>query len=261
MAAFLTFEDSLQQAAGSFNSIPCQHITTLFLDAGNTLMSVDFEWMSRELHKMGFTCGSRILERAESAARPAISSQLENREQTQGADGRASYFEKILEALPDRPASDPDRLKLIAAELVTVLFPEGNSIHLWSRVLPGVRQALNRFLELGINLHVISNSDGTVEQSLVLQDLRSYFELVIDSHVVGYVKPDPEIFLLGLKQAGAKPEEAAYVGDIFSIDVVGAQAAGMHAVLLDPHSDWTHVDCDRAPDLSALSQRFTDGSS
>lgn len=238
------------------DSIPYRQITTLFLDAGNTLISVDFEWISRELAKMGFMCDSRVLERAESAARPAISSQLANIKQSQDMEGRAFYFENILEALPDGSVPEPGRIKRIAASLATVLFPEGNSIRLWSRVMPGVRKALNRFQELGLNLHVISNSDGTVEESLVRQNLRPYFDLVIDSHVVGMVKPDPEIFRLGLKQSGTRPYEALYVGDIYSVDIAGANSAGMHAVLLDPNSDWPEVDCVRATDLLALARRF-----
>ena len=32
----------------------------------------------------------------------------------------------------------------------------------------------------------------------------------------------------------------------------GARAAGVHAVLLDPHDDWPEVDCERFPDLGTL---------
>ena len=46
-------------------------------------------------------------------------------------------------------------------------------------------------------------------------------------------------------------DEIAYVGDFYSIDVVGARRAGMHAVLIDPIDCWTDVD---APRIRALSE-------
>src|SRR5438034_531501 len=45
------------------------------------------------------------------------------------------------------------------------------------------------------------------------------------------------------------PGEAAYIGDLYSIDVRGARAAGMRAVLLDPGGHWGSRDCPLAPDL------------
>jgi hypothetical protein len=33
------------------------------------------------------------------------------------------------------------------------------------------------------------------------------------------------------------------------VDVLGAWSAGLHALLLDPFSDWYNVDCVRFPDL------------
>jgi hypothetical protein len=36
--------------------------------------------------------------------------------------------------------------------------------------------------------------------------------------------------------------------------VLGARAAGLHAVLLDPYGDWDGVDCFRAADLPSLAR-------
>ena len=52
-----------------------------------------------------------------------------------------------------------------------------------------------------------------------------------------------------LAQAGVPASEAAYIGDFYSIDVRGAGAAGLRAVLLDPGGFWGPRDCAMAPDL------------
>ena len=49
----------------------------------------------------------------------------------------------------------------------------------------------------------------------------------------GIEKPDPAIFRLALERSGIDPGEAVYVGDHPRIDVEGARAVGMDAVLID----------------------------
>jgi FMN phosphatase YigB (HAD superfamily) len=63
---------------------------------------------------------------------------------------------------------------------------------------------------------------------------------------VGVEKPDPRIFRLGLAQASLSPAEVVYVGDLYSVDVLGARAVGMTAVLLDPGRCWGERDCSAA---------------
>jgi FMN phosphatase YigB (HAD superfamily) len=96
---------------------------------------------------------------------------------------------------------------------------------------------------------VISNSNGSIRSILSSLGLVEHLDFVLDSHEVGVEKPDPKIFQLALSRAGVAPTEAAYVGDLYSIDVRGARAAGMRAVLLDPGGHWGPRDCPTAPDL------------
>jgi putative hydrolase of the HAD superfamily len=44
---------------------------------------------------------------------------------------------------------------------------------------------------------------------------------------------------------GVAPHQAVYVGDIYEIDVQGARAAGMRAILIDPLWKWDDKDCER----------------
>ena len=49
--------------------------------------------------------------------------------------------------------------------------------------------------------------------------------------------------------SGVASAEAVYVGDLYSIDVLGARAVGMDAVLVDPGACWGERDCRTAPDV------------
>ena len=58
---------------------------------------------------------------------------------------------------------------------------------------------------------------------------------LVDSGVVGVAKPDPRIFDHVLGPLGLPAPRCAYVGDSVRNDVVGARAAGLWPVRLDPH--------------------------
>jgi FMN phosphatase YigB (HAD superfamily) len=79
--------------------------------------------------------------------------------------------------------------------------------------------------------------------------LAEYFSVIVDSHVVGFEKPDPRIFHWALQRTGVTPNEAVYVGDFYSLDVVGARRVGLDAILLDPLGVWPLLDCVKAKDL------------
>ena len=133
-----------------------------------------------------------------------------------------------------------------------IRFP-GRSLELWSAVLPGVPEALARLREAGFRLVVVSNADGTVEEGLTRAGLRPLLHAVVDSSVVGFEKPDPRIFSHALSLFDSDPARTLHVGDMYAADIVGARAAGVHALLLDPHGDWGDVDCPvtpRRPDAS-----------
>jgi putative hydrolase of the HAD superfamily len=106
----------------------------------------------------------------------------------------------------------------------------------------GAAEALRLLSEAGYRLAVVSNAWGMVAQWLEQHEICSVngsgltrVGAVIDSHVVGIEKPDPRIFGLALDALGVEPGRSLYIGDTVRFDVLGALAAGLHPVHVDPY--------------------------
>ncbi len=236
--------------------IPYESIKTLFLDVGNTLVSMDFEWIQYELKQHGLVFSIDKLQHAEAAARTVVSDELNRLKSTETEDTFRFYFITTLRNLLSTLRIKDTDLESLWSALLPVFKKRNQSQRLWSRVLAGIPEALDRLKSAGIPLVAVSNADGTVEKGLTALGLRDYFHAVIDSHAVGFEKPDPRLFYYALSVAGADPESTLHVGDMYAVDVVGARAAGIYAVLLDPYGAWKHVDCEKIPDLPCLVDRI-----
>ena len=83
--------------------------------------------------------------------------------------------------------------------------------------------------------------------------IAQYFEHVIDSTLEGVRKPDPEIFWRALSRMQASAADTMYAGDIPNVDVDGARAAGLDAVLIDTLSHYPdYTSAPRFASVSAL---------
>jgi putative hydrolase of the HAD superfamily len=234
--------------------LPLARIETLFLDAGNTLISIDFEIVAREFAAHGVRAQAKEIARAEAAARPALSAWLAGGASQQDEDTHFSFLRNVIDHLPAaRALAMPERARIAEAASARIYRP-GASDELWNVPLPGVAKALRELRAAGLRLVVVSNADGTVERGLGRAGLRELLDVVVDSHHVGFEKPDPRIFAHALEISGARPETTLHVGDLYAADVAGARAAGVHALLLDPHDDWPPLDCARLPDVPALAR-------
>jgi putative hydrolase of the HAD superfamily len=138
---------------------------------------------------------------------------------------------------------------------------------LWLRELPGAREGLRALAETGIRLGIISNADGLIGQRLNEAEMLQVgpgigvaVECVIDSGAVGVMKPDPRIFRLALDAMAISAADAWYVGDMPGIDVVGARAAGLHPVLMDPYQFHLDADYARVSSLTELATMLRAGS-
>lgn len=111
-----------------------------------------------------------------------------------------------------------------------------NGYGLWNHPLDGVQETLSELRDRGVRLAVVSNSDGSVTESLAVAGLAGEFEFIIDSHEIGVSKPDPAIFQAALDRLGLEASASWYVGDSVFHDLNGARAASIgRAVLVDPY--------------------------
>jgi HAD superfamily hydrolase (TIGR01662 family) len=102
----------------------------------------------------------------------------------------------------------------------------------WDQILPGTREALER-LRKQYAIAVISNADGKIDAVLRRCGIVDCFQSITDSGNIGYEKPHPAIFEAALREMKADGADSLYVGDVYSVDYVGARRAGMQAVLFD----------------------------
>jgi len=102
----------------------------------------------------------------------------------------------------------------------------------WDVIPPGTREQLQQ-IGARYKIGVISNADGKIEDVLRRCNIADCFRTITDSGLVGYEKPHPEIFRQALHVMKAAPEESLYVGDVYSVDYLGATSAGMQAILMD----------------------------
>lgn len=93
---------------------------------------------------------------------------------------------------------------------------------------PGLGETLETLRKEGVRLGVISNimSRTFVPRILCEYGVEGYFETIVLSSVFGVRKPDPAIFDEALRIMNIRKEEAAYVGDTISRDVIGTRKAG-----------------------------------
>jgi putative hydrolase of the HAD superfamily len=121
----------------------------------------------------------------------------------------------------------------------------------WDQVPPGTRECLDR-LRKEFRIAVISNADGGIERVLTRCGIVDCFESITDSGIVGVEKPRAEIFEAALATMKATPDESLYVGDMYSVDYLGARNAGMQAVLLDVAGAYRDRDVPRVESLQQL---------
>lgn len=123
----------------------------------------------------------------------------------------------------------------------------------WDQILPGTRDALER-IRRDYAIAVISNADGKIDEVLRRCGIVDCFANITDSGIVGREKPHPEIFQAALAAMKADASDSLYVGDIYSIDYVGARNAGMQAVVLDVAGAYRDREFPRVESLAGLEE-------
>lgn len=214
----------------------------VIFDAGNTLLRMNYAIIAEHLQARGRAVTLDQVEEAELRARVRLDPHLAPGGSTESRDTHGWYLRYMLEHLA---ITEEAEVEAIARWRRGYNLPVG----LWNRADPEALAAVRLVREAGLVAGVISNSNGSVRSILEQTGLAAHLHFIIDSSVVGVEKPDPRIFRLGLREAGVAPDEAVYVGDLYSVDVLGARAAGLEGILLDPRGFWAPRDCPLARGL------------
>ena len=98
------------------------------------------------------------------------------------------------------------------------------------RIYDDVLPTLDELSRRGIRLGLISNWDDRLRALLAALGLAARFEVAVISCEVGSSKPAREIFETAARRLRLSPTEILHVGDSWSADVAGAQAAGFRAL-------------------------------
>jgi pyrophosphatase PpaX len=123
-------------------------------------------------------------------------------------------------------ALSPERVE----ELVTVYRKHNEPLHDELVCCAGMEDVLVRLKEQGRRLGIVTAKRLlTVELAFASVPIGHLFDTVVGGDETERHKPDPEPLLLALERVGARPADAAYVGDA-PFDVQAAKAAGMFAV-------------------------------
>src|SRR5260370_39860390 len=199
-----------------------QRLKALVFDFGGTLAFLEFELLARAFSREGLILDALALEHAEYAGRAAIDRFLGGAPEMQADDSAyAHFFRAWMSAAGIAEAEIGDcalRFGAIHREAT-----------LWRVVRPGTFEALEAFKSAGDKLAIVSNAEGQVEADAKRFGLPLYFDVIIDSHIVGVARPDPRLFQIALERPRVSPDEARFAGDIYSVDIAGARAAGIEA--------------------------------
>ncbi len=109
--------------------------------------------------------------------------------------------------------------------------------------MPAAEQVLTQLKDEGYQLAIVSNGGHDTRLNTIRGlGIETYFDEIISSGLVGFNKPQPEIFQITAERLGVQPAQCLYIGDHPVNDVQGATEAGMHALWMQGfHADAEHI--------------------
>lgn len=104
-----------------------------------------------------------------------------------------------------------------------------------AKLYPDTIPTLQMLKRDGYKLAIVSNWDTPLFPLLERLGIAHLFDTITASHDVRVrsAKPDAHIFEYTLKKLGVSAEETVHVGDTYQADIIGAQAVGIHPILID----------------------------
>ncbi|MGO9126943.1 MAG: HAD family hydrolase [Terriglobales bacterium] len=216
-------------------------LKTIFFDVGNTLLFPDRARILAPLAKLGHSPTLDQWQAIERTTKRKFDAIVE-----QGAPVDHGFWFMFYERLLAELGVKDNQVR---DSLVGATQRSAN----WCVIRPGTRELLQRLGER-YPLAVISNADGKIEDVLTRCGIADCFATITDSGLVGYEKPHPAIFQSALQAMEATPEASLYVGDVYSVDYLGATNAGMQGMLLDVAGAYRDAGLPRVESLEELTE-------
>jgi len=220
------------------------HYQTIFLDAGGVLVCPNWHRAAETLRRHGVAVDASTL----AAAEPAVKRQLDVAHTVRSTTDEQRgflYFDLILKRAGISPTPQSD-----AALAELKAFHDRDNT--WDDMPADVLSSLRRMKDAGLRIVVVSNTSSTLRRAFARLGVDPLVDLVIASEEERVEKPDPRLFQIALERSGADPKTTIHCGDLYEIDIVGARAAGLPAVLLDSAGVYRDVDCPRVASMKEL---------
>jgi HAD superfamily hydrolase (TIGR01509 family) len=214
-------------------------VKALFFDVGNTLLFPNRKLMLHALHERQIFPSEELLRKIECHTKSEFDSLLESHSAIDHGFWHI-FYSRLLRELQLSDAS-------LHSDLVSRTRVSAN----WSEIRPGTRESLQRLAQK-YRLAVISNADGKIADVLARCGIADCFESITDSGIVGKEKPHPAIFDAAVRTMGVSADESLYIGDVYSIDYLGATSFGMQSILFDVAGAYRDRGLPRVDSLEAL---------
>ena len=211
----------------------------IFFDVGNTLLFPNRQRIHAPLAARGIVDNPEQLRDLECRTKNQFDGMM-----TKSGSTDHSFWWMFYSQLLSEVGLEDDAVR---DQLVSGVRNSGN----WDQIRPGTAEQLREIGER-YEIAVISNADGRIEDVLQKCGIARCFRTITDSGLVGVEKPHPEIFRQALESMNAAPGESLYVGDVYSVDYLGATGAGMRAVLMDVPGAYRERGVPRVEDLLEL---------
>jgi HAD superfamily hydrolase (TIGR01549 family) len=108
-------------------------------------------------------------------------------------------------------------------------------------------------------LAVVSNRHEQFSDLLEELKMLEYFDLTLAAGEVGWWKPDPRLLEYAIEVLDVEPASSVYVGDNYYADVLGARAAGLSPILVDPFAIYESPDCTVIAKISEIKDVIENG--
>ena len=216
----------------------------MFLDAGGVLVFPNWSRVSETLARYGVAVSPAALADAD----PRAKKRLDKGETIQATNDHQrgwTYFNLVL-------TEAGVALSTATADALADLHVYHQTSNLWETVPDEVRPALAALRARGHRLVVVSNANGKLRHLFERVALIDSVDALFDSCDEGVEKPDPRFFNIALERTDSTADTTVHVGDLYHVDVVGARAAGIQAVLVDAADLYQGCDCPRIRSITGL---------